>query len=132
MVRISECGGTTGSRGRSHSSRSRCRVDAESASSDLLNANGSWKLELLQQYFLPAAMNEILKIRASPRLEEDVIAWDPRRHGIFTIKFAYHFAFQEVYGANTASSSTSISGGRSYWRFIWKCGVRPMIHHCAW
>ena len=55
----------------------RCRIRFVA---DLLNTNGSWKVELLQQYFLPADVIEILKIRASPRLDEDVIAWAPGRH----------------------------------------------------
>ena len=43
--------------------------------SDLLNNNGSWNSQLLALYFVPMDVDEILKIRASPRLGEDVIAW---------------------------------------------------------
>ena len=78
-----------------------------------LNTNGSWKVETLQQYFLPADVFEILKIRASPRSAEDVIAWALDIHGVFSVKSAYHFAFQEAFGADAAPSSMSSSGGRS-------------------
>lgn len=51
--------------------------------SDLLNENGSWNLALLQQYFLPADVEEILKIRASSRLGDYMLAWGPGKYDIF-------------------------------------------------
>ena len=56
----------------------------------LLNPNGSWNMALLQQYFLPTDVVEILKIRASPRQEEDIIAWGPGKHGSFSVKSDYN------------------------------------------
>ena len=61
----------------------RCRIRFVS---DLLNPNGSWKVDLLQLHFLNADVIEIMKIRASPRLDEDVIAWGPSKNGIFSVK----------------------------------------------
>lgn len=65
--------------------------------SELLNEYGSWNLELLQNYFLPCDVDEILRIRASPRDEEDTLAWGPGRGGQFSVKSAYDFAFEEMY-----------------------------------
>ena len=66
--------------------------------SDLLTDNGSWDSVLLQQYFIPADVEEILKIRASPRLGDNVIAWGPGNLGVFTVKSAYMLAFEEAIG----------------------------------
>lgn len=52
----------------------RCRIRFVSK---LLNDNGSWNVHVLQSYFLPCDVAEILKIRASPRLEEDTLARGP-------------------------------------------------------
>ncbi|XP_037480771.1 uncharacterized protein LOC119358225 [Triticum dicoccoides] len=62
-----------------------------------LPLNGSWNYELLNEYFVDADVQEIAKIRASPRLEEDVIAWGPGKHGVFTVKSAYTLAFEEAH-----------------------------------
>ena len=63
---------------------------------DLLNINGSWNQEVLQNYFLPADVMEINKIRASPRQEEDVIAWGAGKYCRFLVKSAYDFAFEQA------------------------------------
>ena len=73
------------------SQRGRCRIRFVAS---LLNGNGSWNLEVLQRFFVPADVEEILKIRASPRLGDDVIAWGPEKHGRFTVKSAYNLAFE--------------------------------------
>lgn len=40
---------------------------------------------------------EIMKIQASPRLEEDTLAWGPGKYGIFSVKSAYQYAFEEAH-----------------------------------
>lgn len=78
------------------------------------------------------SVDEILKIRTSPRLGEDVLAWGPGRLGVFSVRSAYMLAFDEAHRGNAASTSTSVSGGRSCWQFIWKCGVPPNVRNFAW
>lgn len=63
--------------------------------------------------FMPAYVDEIEKIRMSPRLGEDVIAWGPGRFRVFSIRSTYKLAFDETQRGNAASTSTSVSGGRS-------------------
>lgn len=86
----------------------------------------------LAQYFVPADVEEIIKIRASPRLEEDVIAWGAGKLGMFTVKSAYQLAFDEMHRNSVASSSTLTNGGRSCWNFIWQCGAPPTVKNFAW
>lgn len=111
------------------SPQGRCRIRFVSG---LLNTNGSWNVELLREHFVAADVHEIMKIRASLRLEEDVIAWGPGRHGIFTVKSAYMLAFDEAFRSTAASSSSSPSGRRSCWDFIWKCDAPPTVKNLAW
>lgn len=111
------------------SPQGRCRIRFVS---DLLNQNGSWNYELLNEYFVDADVQEIAKIRASPRLEEDVIAWGPGKHGVFTIKSAYTLAFEEAHRATDVSSSSSPSDQRKCWDFIWKSWAPPSVHNFAW
>lgn len=100
--------------------------------SDLLNNNGSWNLGLLTRHFVPADVDEILKIRASPRGEDDVIAWGPGKFGMFSVKSAYELAFDEIHRGSITASSSAPSGGRKCWQFIWKCDVTPTIRNFAW
>ena len=51
--------------------------------SDLLNENGSWKVHILNRFFMQADVTEILKIRVSPRRGEDVLAWGPDKWVFF-------------------------------------------------
>ena len=69
---------------------------------------------------MPADVKEILKIRVSPRHGEDILAWWPDKMGVFSVKSAYHFAFDEIHRSNTVSSSSSPTGARSCWKFIWR------------
>lgn len=71
----------------------RCRIRFVS---ELLNDNGSWNTWLLQEYFLPVDVSKIIKIRGSPWLEDDTLAWAPGKYGIFTVKSAYQFAFDDA------------------------------------
>lgn len=87
----------------------RCRIRFVSG---LLNDNGSWNLELLRQYFIPADVQEIIKTRASPRLGEDVIAWGPGKFGVFTVKSAYNVAFEEAHRDSAVACSSSPNGNR--------------------
>uniref|UniRef100_A0A453PN93 Reverse transcriptase zinc-binding domain-containing protein n=1 Tax=Aegilops tauschii subsp. strangulata TaxID=200361 RepID=A0A453PN93_AEGTS len=73
--------------------------------SDLRNQNGSRNYGLLTEYFVDADVREIVKIIASPRMEDDVIAWGPGKYGVFTIKSAYTLAFEEVHRGTDVSSS---------------------------
>lgn len=73
-----------------------------------------------------------MKIRASPWMEADVIAWGPDKSGIFTVKTAYILAFEEAYRGTAFSSSTSPTGSRTCWNFIWKSGASPTIKNFAW
>lgn len=102
------------------SPQGRCRILFVS---NLLNDNGSWNYGLLSRYFLAADVHEILKIRASPRLVEDVLAWGPEKRGIFSVKSAYSLAFDLEHHEAAASSSSSQSGSRACWSFIWKVGL---------
>ena len=97
------------------SPQGRCRIRFVSG---FLNANGSWNVELLRDFFVTVDVIEILKIRASPRMAGDVIAWGPRQHGSFSVKSAYELAFDEDHRGTMSSSSASPSGRRACWDFI--------------
>ena len=62
------------------SAKRRCRLRFVS---QLIDHDGTWKTDVLQQYFLPIDVMEIRKIRLSLRLQDDFLAWAPEKHGFF-------------------------------------------------
>uniref|UniRef100_A0A453EAU8 Reverse transcriptase domain-containing protein n=1 Tax=Aegilops tauschii subsp. strangulata TaxID=200361 RepID=A0A453EAU8_AEGTS len=111
------------------SAQRRCRIRYVA---DLLNENGSWKYDQVSKYFAAANVSEILKIKASPRQEEDVLAWEPGRFGRFSVKSSYDMAFEEAHRSRAVASSTNPSGNKSLWRLIWSTEVPPTVCNFAW
>uniref|UniRef100_A0A453J4P8 RNase H type-1 domain-containing protein n=1 Tax=Aegilops tauschii subsp. strangulata TaxID=200361 RepID=A0A453J4P8_AEGTS len=107
----------------------RCRIRFVS---DLLNNNGSWNAAVLQEFFLPADVVEILKIRASPRQEDDTLAWGPGKYGVFSVRSAYEFGFEEAHRSSATGSSAHPDGRRSCWKLIWSSDVLPTVKNFAW
>lgn len=106
----------------------RCRIRFVS---ELLDGNGAWNIGLLHEFFLPVDVAEIVKIRASPRLEDDTLAWG-HKFGNFSVKSAYNLAFDEVHRGLATGSSSRPDGRRSCWKLIWSCEVPPTVRNHAW
>jgi hypothetical protein len=62
------------------SAKRRCRLRFVS---ELIDQHGEWKEDLLNQYFIPMDVVEILKSKPSPRMLPDHLAWAPLKHGFF-------------------------------------------------
>ena len=86
----------------------------------------------MSQYFLPADVVEIMKVKPSTRLMADQLAWAPTKHGMFTVKSAYDLAMEEVWRPSHESTSSAPDGMRIIWDLIWKSDVPPKVQHFAW
>ena len=58
------------------SSKGRCHYKWVS---ELMDHNGAWDINILRQYFLHVDVHEICKIRPSPRIGDDFLAWAPEK-----------------------------------------------------
>ena len=99
---------------------------------ELIDQFGNWKVELLNQYFRHADISEILKIKPSPRLHADQLAWAPTKHGLFTVRSAYWLAKECSWSDDTMSTSSVADGNRKIWELVWKSDVPPKVQHFAW
>jgi hypothetical protein len=63
--------------------RATCRLQRVS---ELLDINGRWRTDLLQQHFMAPDVQCVLAIKASPRRLEDVLSWAPDARGIFSVR----------------------------------------------
>ena len=96
---------------------------------DLLTASGGWNAELVKQNFVEFDAQAILRtpIRGSG---EDTWAWEPERHGTYTVKSAYRRSY-ELKWHQTESERASSSDG-SIWNRIWKLCVPPKVRVFWW
>jgi hypothetical protein len=74
---------------RPRSAQGRCRYHCVA---DFLQPGGSWNLQSLHLYFEQEDIEEIIKIKTSPKNEQDFIAWHPEKRGTFTVRNAYRLA----------------------------------------
>ncbi|XBI14594.1 hypothetical protein VPH35_057162 [Triticum aestivum] len=78
-------------------------------------------MNTLQQYFLPVDVEEIVKIKACPRLGNDVLAWSPERSGTFTVRSAYQLTLNERLRPSSVAASRAPDGRRAVWALLWRC-----------
>jgi 5-methylcytosine-specific restriction endonuclease McrA len=81
----------------------------------------------------PVDAEEVLKIRLTERRDEDFIAWQYEKNGIFLVKCAYRLALEgEQANKRQEGSSSSADGSRSLYNEIWMAQVPPKVHIFAW
>jgi hypothetical protein len=95
----------------------------------LLTASGQWNIDLVRQIFLPVDVEANLKIPLR-NSSKDCLAWEPERHGLFSVKSAYRLLFnirQQQSDVDQAGPS-----GISTWKLLWKLGVPPKVKVFWW
>jgi hypothetical protein len=96
--------------------------------SELLDGQGSWKEALVRTIFLPIDADAVLKIKPSRRLDAYILAWQPEKNGIFTVRSAYHLAFNaSPEQCNFPATSVCPDGNTSCWKSIWGAEVPPKV-----
>jgi hypothetical protein len=111
-------------------SQGRCRLRWVS---DFLNPDGSWNEQLLDRWFLPIDIQEILKIQTSTRNESDFIAWHHEKSGAFSVRSAYRLGREEqLRSEGRQATSAQPLGTSGDWKLIWQCPVPPKVRIFAW
>ncbi|OVA11190.1 Reverse transcriptase zinc-binding domain [Macleaya cordata] len=86
-----------------------------------------WRLDLLQQFFLPHEIIAILKIRLSAEASADTLIWMLTPTGDFSTKSVYKSLLQ---GEPAHSESSTFSFD---WKRFWKMqGISPKVHLFLW
>lgn len=80
---------------------------------DLMLENGEWNVPLIQSSFILADSEDILTIPLSRTDSKDEIIWNLEPKGVFSVKSAYHLAYQlsvsnEVSGSNSDGSKIQL------------------------
>ena len=75
-------------------------------------------MDVIHDTFLPVDAEEIAKIRTSPRMGEDLLAWGPERNGCFTVRSAYRLALEDHLWSSSVAASKAPDGQRAVWASI--------------
>ena len=74
-----------------------------------------------------------MKIKTSKRNEQDFIAWQPEKLGLFSVKSAYRLALTEkMRHQDRGATSARPDGERPSWKLIWSCPVPAKMKMLAW
>jgi len=87
--------------------------------SELMTDTGQWDEQMIRAIFLPIDARAILRIPVRPQ-EEDWWAWEPEKHGEYTIKSAYRKLIAPQVSEAGASGDVS-------WKRIWRLQVPPKV-----
>lgn len=76
---------------------------------------------------------EILKIKPSANLEDDVVAWAFEKSGAYSIRLAYRMLKNEQVATTMAKTSEAKgSGDDRAWGLVWKLKVPPKVRVFWW
>lgn len=76
---------------------------------------------------------EVLKIKPSTRLQDDVLAWALDKHGVYTVRSAYRLLKDDQQAqAMSASNEQMASGNSGFLSAVWKLSVPPKIRVFWW
>jgi hypothetical protein len=100
-----------------------------SSVSGLLSENGQWNEDLIMQNFIPVDAAVIMRT-PTRILGEDVWAWEPEKHGVYSVKSAYRLLDKaRIFNSDEQAASGS---GNPCWQKIWKLKVPPKIRVFWW
>ena len=115
--------------GRPVTPQGRCRLRRVS---ELLDNHGAWRMDVVRDTFFPVDAEEIVKIRTSPRMGDDLLAWSPERNGHFSVRSAYRLALEDHLRSTSVAASRASDGRRDVWAFIWRCPAPPKVGTFTW
>jgi len=91
--------------------------------SDLLTESGHWNEELIRESFIPVDARAILRLPVRQQ-GEDWWAWEPEKHGVYSVKSAYRKLATEHNQGDTLQPQAS---GDVSWQRIWGLDVPPKV-----
>jgi len=92
-----------------------------------------WDEGAVHKSFMPLEAAEVLNIKLSIRLEEDVLAWAFEKNDFYSVPSAYGLLKEDqMAAAMAASSEMTASGDSRSWSAIWALNVPPKVRVFWW
>ena len=90
-----------------------------------------WRVDMIRATFLPFEADSILKIPLSHNLPEDKIIWIGNSYGDFTVKSAYHIAYN-LLESKEKEECLNRDPCKPVWRKLWHLNLPAKIKIFAW
>lgn len=97
--------------------------------SDLLTPSGQWNETLIRSIFVNFDAEAIMRTPCSGR-HEDAWSWSKEKHGMYTVRSAYHMLNNERCRLLQEDSPRSSCDGD--WKLIWRLEVPPKVRVFWW
>jgi hypothetical protein len=99
---------------------------------DLINAaEGTWNENLVRDTFIPPDANAILSIPLGG-IESDTLAWAFEKHGMYTVRSAYHLLSNAAMERRHNGPTSSAGHDLPMWKQCWQLNTLPKIKHFWW
>jgi hypothetical protein len=93
----------------------------------------SWDEGAVHRSFMALEVEEVLKIRPSSRLQDDVLAWAFEKNDFYSVRSAYRLLKEDQMAtAMVVSSETMASEDSQSWRALWKVNIPPKVRVFWW
>ena len=90
-----------------------------------------WNVSLVRAMFLPFEVDSILRIPLSYSMPEDKLIWLGNKRGEFTVKSAYHIAFN-LLEPKKGGKCSSRDPYKSLWKRLWRLNLPAKVKVFAW
>lgn len=88
----------------------------------------TWDEGAVHRSFMALEAEEVLKIKPSSRLEEDVLAWAFEKNNLYSVRSAYRLLKEDQMATAMAASSEMTASRDSHsWSASWKLNVPPKV-----
>ncbi|KAL9451066.1 hypothetical protein AB3S75_012752 [Citrus x aurantiifolia] len=94
----------------------------------LLDEYNKWRVDKLEQYFMKADTEAILKIRLPSGKEDDEVIWHFDKRGEYSVKSGYQLAHNLKFPNEPESSISS----HSHWKIPWKFDLPEKVKIFMW
>jgi hypothetical protein len=109
--------------------RGRSRLNRVSS----LLRNGQWDEALVRKTFPSIDADIKLRIKISDHMPKDILAWQPEKSGLFSVRSAYQIGLRLVqHGRANATSSSTPLGDKPIWKKVWSCNIPEKVRIFAW
>lgn len=114
------------------------RVRLEEAEVEMVNDlfmpnSRSWNEQVIKNSFIRMDAEEILKLKAGVRLQEDVCAWAWEKHGSYSVRSAYRVLKADQMTRTQAGVERAMSSQDKYWwKVLWKMRIPPKVRIFWW
>lgn len=90
-----------------------------------------WNEELIRNSFLFGDAEAILRIRPGVRMLENTLAWNFKKHGLYSVRSAYRH-LKDISRQDEANNNETTSGDAGVWNKLWKLKIPPKIRIFWW